>query len=59
MKWCRDAELNCGHADFQSAALPTELSRHNDVTTMRIAYVYFFKQILCNRLLKVKQKMSS
>jgi hypothetical protein len=25
---CRDTESNCGHADFQSAALPTELSRH-------------------------------
>ena len=27
-KWWRDSELNRGHADFQSAALPTELSRH-------------------------------
>jgi hypothetical protein len=26
--WCRDPESNWGHADFQSAALPTELSRH-------------------------------
>ena len=26
-KWCRETELNCRHADFQSAALPTELSR--------------------------------
>src|SRR5450830_1578658 len=26
--WWRDSELNRGHADFQSAALPTELSRH-------------------------------
>jgi hypothetical protein len=25
---CRDPESNWGHADFQSAALPTELSRH-------------------------------
>ena len=25
---CRDAESNCGHEDFQSSALPTELSRH-------------------------------
>ena len=24
---CRDADLNCGHGDFQSPALPTELSR--------------------------------
>ena len=27
-KWCLDPGLNQGHADFQSAALPTELSRH-------------------------------
>ena len=26
LKWCPDADLNHGHADFQSAALPTELS---------------------------------
>lgn len=26
--WCRDAELNHGRRDFQSLALPTELSRH-------------------------------
>ena len=25
-RWCPDAESNHGHADFQSAALPTELS---------------------------------
>lgn len=25
-KWCPDADSNHGHADFQSAALPTELS---------------------------------
>ena len=25
--WCRDQELNQGHTDFQSVALPTELSR--------------------------------
>ena len=27
LKWWRLPELNWGHADFQSAALPTELSR--------------------------------
>ncbi len=27
--WCRETELNCRHADFQSAALPTELPRLN------------------------------
>ncbi len=27
-KWCLGPELNQRHADFQSAALPTELPRH-------------------------------
>ena len=27
-EWCRGAELNCRHHDFQSCALPTELPRH-------------------------------
>ena len=27
-KWCLRSELNQRHADFQSAALPTELQRH-------------------------------
>ena len=27
--WWRDPELNWGHTDFQSVALPTELSRHH------------------------------
>jgi hypothetical protein len=27
-RWCRPAESNCGHTDFQSVALPTELGRH-------------------------------
>jgi hypothetical protein len=27
-KWCPEPELNQRHADFQSAALPTELSGH-------------------------------
>ncbi len=26
--WCPDAESNHGHEDFQSSALPTELSGH-------------------------------
>ena len=35
ISWWRDPELNWGHADFQSAALPTELSRPlpNDLTS--------------------------
>ena len=28
IKWCPEADLNHRHADFQSAALPTELSGH-------------------------------
>ncbi|GAH52141.1 unnamed protein product [marine sediment metagenome] len=31
--WWRDAELNCGHMDFQSTALPTELSRQHLIKT--------------------------
>ncbi len=31
MKWCPETELNRRHADFQSAALPTELSGHEAV----------------------------
>ena len=27
-RWWLEAESNCRHADFQSAALPTELSNH-------------------------------
>ena len=27
-EWCLRSELNQRHADFQSAALPTELQRH-------------------------------
>ena len=26
MRWCPDSESNQGHGDFQSPALPTELS---------------------------------
>ena len=31
-KWCPDAESNHGHRDFQSLALPTELSGHIYIT---------------------------
>jgi hypothetical protein len=30
MDWWLDPELNWGHKDFQSSALPTELSSHRD-----------------------------
>ena len=29
--WCRGAELNRRHTDFQSVALPTELPRHSSL----------------------------
>jgi hypothetical protein len=29
LAWCRRAESNCRHKDFQSFALPTELSALN------------------------------
>ena len=36
MNWCRRAESNCRHEDFQSSALPTELPRHNNGDPDRI-----------------------
>jgi hypothetical protein len=36
-KWCRDPELNRGRKDFQSFALPTELSRRNVATIMSMS----------------------
>ena len=35
IRWCRGAELNCRHYDFQSYALPTELPRHTGGTDVR------------------------
>ena len=35
IKWWRDPDLNRGHMDFQSIALPTELSRHIDALHYR------------------------
>jgi hypothetical protein len=34
IKWWRDPDLNRGHTDFQSVALPTELSRHAEVLAL-------------------------
>ena len=34
--WCRGPELNWGHADFQSAALPTELPRQTAIFYLRL-----------------------
>ena len=42
IQWCREAELNHRHGDFQSPALPTELSRH------RLCYrIYNIRVIVC------------
>ncbi len=35
--WCLRSELNQRHADFQSAALPTELQRHTGYNTYPMA----------------------
>ena len=37
LMWCRDQDLNQGHTDFQSVALPTELSRHTQQNSIFIA----------------------
>ena len=39
-KWCLRSELNQRHADFQSAALPTELQRHVEPRNSRLRCVY-------------------
>ena len=42
-QWCRDQDLNQGHPDFQSGALPTELSRlHQKNGEGTIWKAYFF-----------------
>ena len=45
-EWCQDPDLNWGHGDFQSPALPTELSRLNTLI------IYQF----VSTLLKIKSK---
>ncbi len=37
VKWCPDPDLNQGHEDFQSSALPTELSGLNMFNLAAIA----------------------
>ena len=40
-KWWLDPELNWGHKDFQSSALPTELSSHTKKTvTARVLIIH-------------------
>ena len=38
-KWCLRSELNQRHADFQSAALPTELQRHIEARSLSPQYI--------------------
>ena len=55
LKWWPDAESNCGHKDFQSSALPTELPSHialnliilrlRDILKFFIIYVLYYSQI--------------
>ena len=40
-KWCLRSELNQRHADFQSAALPTELQRHIEPRKSRLKYMKY------------------
>ncbi len=47
-KWCPDSESNQGHGDFQSPALPTELSgqrgalnRNPPTASMKFLYLLF------------------
>ena len=40
-KWCRVSELNQGHEDFQSSALPTELTRHNTACTVHFRVKFY------------------
>ena len=37
--WCLRSELNQRHADFQSAALPTELQRHIEARLLSPQYI--------------------
>ena len=37
--WCLRSELNQRHADFQSAALPTELQRHIEARSLSPQYI--------------------
>ena len=45
---CRDTESNCGHRDFQSRALPTELSRRYSV--IKRAEFYFGRRGLSSKV---------
>jgi hypothetical protein len=42
-EWCRGAELNRRHTDFQSVALPTELPRHSQLRIKR-EFLYHWKR---------------
>ena len=49
--WCPDLESNQGHKDFQSFALPTELSGHyNTLTLAREARIKAFDLLFVKEL---------
>ena len=50
LKWCRNSELNQGHRDFQSLALPTELLRHVPLSLLYLLKI--FNQEVFNFLLR-------
>ncbi len=35
LRWCSVSESNQGHRDFQSLALPTELTEHNNSVNIK------------------------
>ena len=44
-EWCRDPELNWGRKAFQAFALPTELSRHDDIfQILMLTSTHFIQQ---------------
>ena len=52
-KKCRITELNCGHRDFQSLALPTELIRHFiNAYVFRLSYIIRSSKLFVNSFFK-------
>ena len=55
VSWCRGPESNWGHADFQSAALPTELPRRLKAVAARASTVRNNRDIVVARIWSVKE----
>lgn len=51
-KWCLEAESNHRHRDFQSLALPTELSRHIsksvNISSKKVNFKLMFSSVVVN-----------